>query len=795
MDGIIIPFLPTGLWLFAAGLTVILVLLCFSHFLYYRRRLQAVVDEGKASADLAAERTQKQADVDALRAWIDSQQDELNRLRAEREEQERLRAHLDNLSQQATLQDQKNEGLRREVGELENQRHMVTLSLDKMQQEIGDLEQKRTEASDLNAKIRELKSRIDEAQVTYQNLAGVEAKLLTLKAEQVTLEKQVAEVRASADNASEEAEFKRLETQKASYELEQTKMNLAEMKRDKAEIEAIVNKMNRDKNNLEPRLDYLRREHDDLIKKVDGLRIAAEKTSEELKSKRKEVLETSREAENSRFELSNVRKEKAELDASVNVLVAKKEALANELRQTKDEIVKYNSAKKEVIDTLDELKSLKSERRREQEQVEELVARKALLEQKVEELREKLGEDDATETETAGKAFSDLLVEPACLQPQEFVLSPLQISEMDALKEVQDQLAKEGLIFPERVIKSFHTSLKCADINPLTVLAGVSGTGKTLLPIKYAQLMGMHSLVMAVQPRWDSPQDMFGFYNYLEKKYKATEMAQALVRMDEYHPFMGVGGASKERMLMVIMDEMNLARTEYYFSEFLSKLELRREVNDPSDPSDRKKAEIVLDLGPGSNETSRLWAGSNLLFVGTMNEDESTQSLSDKVLDRSNVLRFGKPANRLASDSKSREMKRADGFLTKELWLSWIHSFDEPTSWSRTVADWTEAVNSALEKIGRPFGYRVEKAIRSYVANYPTNGARDDYKLAFADQIEQKILPKLRGLDFSEPYAAECLTQIQDVVVQLGDKDLSETLSGAIEMGNSSLFLWQGVSR
>jgi hypothetical protein len=792
MDGVTIPFLPTTIWIFAAALAIILVLFSFAHYLYYQRRMKALIEDSVNAAELAAKKENLQADVNELRNWLDKQRDELNRVKAEREEQERLRALLDDLAQKGAVQDQKNEVLRKEVGELENQRHFATQTLEKLSQEVGNLEAQRGEAASLREDLRQLQKKMDDAQKTTENLANFEVKIVALKAEQVALDNQVKEIRSGAEVAAKDAEAKRFDAAEASNKLENVKSELFAYQRELVDLHTNVHTMQKEKDQLEFSIGKMQVEHTSIERKMNELQAALEKATSEVDSKRQESILIVSQAEIARNELKDIRQKQSELDAKVNSLSRRKEFLAEELKKIEDAIAKRREGEIEANSILEKLNSAKKERRREQEMVEELVARKALLEQRVIELHEALKEQSPS---TASNTLADLLVEPACLKPQEFPSKPLQIGEIDALQNFQDQLIKEGLIFSDRVIKSFHTSLKCADINPLTVLAGVSGTGKTLLPIKYAQLMGMHSLVMAVQPRWDSPQDMFGFYNYLEKLYKSTEMAQALVRMDEYHSFMGVGGNSKDRMLMIIMDEMNLARTEYYFSEFLSKLELRREVKDPSDPSDRKKAEIILDFGPGGNETSRLWVGHNLIFVGTMNEDESTQSLSDKVLDRSNVLRFGKPANRLTDDSHIREARKADGYLPKAVWRNWISGFNEPSSWSRTVADWTEAINSALEKVGRPFGYRVEKAIRTYVANYPTNGAREDYKLAFADQIEQKILPKLRGLDLSEPNAAECLTQIQDVVVQLGDKELSDTLGDAIEMGNNTLFNWHGVSR
>ena len=229
--------------------------------------------------------------------------------------------------------------------------------------------------------------------------------------------------------------------------------------------------------------------------------------------------------------------------------------------------------------------------------------------------------------------------------------APGALDEQSAVERARDYIRGKGLVFPQRVLHAFHTSLKAGDISPLVVLAGISGTGKSELPRHYADGMGIHFMLTAVQPRWDSPQDLFGFYNYLERRYKATELTRALVQFERFNQGVfedAFEGAEiddrSDRLLLVLLDEMNLARTEYYFSEFLSKLETRRMVDEET-RTDRARAEIELDMGGSlkNQKTLRLYPSRNVLFVGTMNEDESTQSLSDKVIDRASVLRFGRP--------------------------------------------------------------------------------------------------------------------------------------------------------
>jgi len=314
--------------------------------------------------------------------------------------------------------------------------------------------------------------------------------------------------------------------------------------------------------------------------------------------------------------------------------------------------------------------------------------------------------------------------------------------------------------------------------------------------------MGMHRLVMAVQPRWDSPQDMFGFYNYLEKEYKATELSRVLVRMDPYNypekqfPMLQSEWA-QDRLLLVLMDEMNLARTEYYFSEFLSRLELRRAVKDPASSAMRSEAEIELDAGPGKHRF-RIWVQQNVFFVGTMNEDETTQTLSDKVLDRANVLRFGKP------DENAKVVRNGNGrvavtnlkYLSCTRWETWKRDVKENADWYDSISKWTVRLNAALNRVGRPFGFRVLQAIAHYVANYPRVEDGERHKLAFADQVEQKIIPKIRGIDLSTDNANECLNEIESIISELGDTELSNAFSTArSESRMVGTFQWRGVTR
>jgi predicted nucleic acid-binding Zn-ribbon protein len=369
----------------------------------------------------------------------------------------------------------------------------------------------------------------------------------------------------------------------------------------------------------------------------------------------------------------------------------------------------------------------------------------------------------------------------------------LDKSESAGLRRLSEHLRAKGLHYPERVQLAFHTSLKAAHINPLVVLAGVSGTGKSALPMAYSEAMGMNFLSLAVQPGWSGPQDLLGFYNYLERKYKATELARALAQMSRFSTEDLPGlklHSRKEQMLLLLLDEMNLARIEYYFSDFLSRLEQRRGRN-IEDAQRRREVSLLVDAGslPAGEASRFIFPDFNVLFVGTMNEDESTQSLSDKVIDRANVLRFGAPKELRAAHSNT--VALAEDFIPRATWESWVRSFDGNAFDNESTI--LKQLNQTLETVNRPFGHRVFRAILDYLANYP--GASTDparCRNALADQIEQKIVPKLRGLDTQDDTTSRCLDQLAQTISGLQDAELADAFNRARQQ---HLFEWFGVKR
>jgi hypothetical protein len=322
-------------------------------------------------------------------------------------------------------------------------------------------------------------------------------------------------------------------------------------------------------------------------------------------------------------------------------------------------------------------------------------------------------------------------------------------AEADWLDGIRQGIVDSGFRFPDRLLKAFHTSLKIADWSSLTVLAGVSGTGKSELPKLYARFGGMAFMPVPVLPNWDSPSDLFGFFDYLSGQFKPTQLLQSLARCTR---------KDDERMLVVMLDEMNLARVELYFSELLSRLEGRRH--------DGETPRMPVDIGSGM-EPYEVPLGSNLLFVGTVNEDESTNTLSDKVLDRANVIYFPRPRQLVTRDQNALA-PRAKHRVAPVMWKTWQRGNDclEQSVRSHLKTAF-ERINEALSLVNRAVAHRILQITERYVANHPdmaSAASGDAWKSAFEDQLAQKVMPKLRGVTVESGDGRRCLDLISKVL-------------------------------
>lgn len=355
-------------------------------------------------------------------------------------------------------------------------------------------------------------------------------------------------------------------------------------------------------------------------------------------------------------------------------------------------------------------------------------------------------------------------------------MAVMSITETEWLDKIYANCEEAGIRFNKRLLYSFHTALKTADWSPITVLAGVSGTGKSLLPEYYCRFGGIYFMSMAVQPDWDSPQSLFGYFNSVDNRFNATTLIRAMVQFSNASNQVGKNSNLSDSMFIVLLDEMNLAHVELYFSDMLSKLERRRNSDDEID--------VEIDLGAGMPKYP-LELNDNILWVGTMNEDETTKALSDKVLDRGNLLSFPRPKE-FISRAKANSVEAAS-MLQKSTWQSWLEDnvieaqefIDRIDKYKKGL----EAINEAMEFAGRALGHRVWQSIENYMANHPKvisaikaesfdTGVCDlALQEAFEEALVHKVMPKLRGIETDGETKIHCIKPIENCLFGTNGKD------------------------
>jgi hypothetical protein len=804
MTDLILPYL--------FGLITTAVVLFLSSFNYFRGtkervhyererallpdavRLEKLVEMRRSAQDeydLLAEKVSDARAVvserDDAHAWLEANREKLLQLKAERETQEAVRTELDSLRAEIDKKFKEKQELDESIATLKGE-HLFHQSLrDQSLEEIQRLEDSKRAIAD---EIIRLESALEPMRI---RIAGIESQIeVAREREQAVLEglkAQNQQLLRQIEQSNDRINAQRLELEATSREFNLLREQIGESQIAKQKVIAAID-------SLEAELQFQGQLRDKATEELKAL----EASKQDLVAERVR-LESS--LEPLRVQLAGI---EGQIDAAkereravLEGLKAQNQQLVSQLDQTRDLL---KTARNDFDELTNKTQVLNEQRSRISAEVQGLEREKVALEDLIKNLRQDwntvlrlTGQDEGADARRTQELWQPYIRQKASDFPQKSARS-----EAECLQGAEQYLTKRNLYFPKRVLRAFHTSLKVTDISPLVVLAGISGTGKSELPRRYAESMGMHFLNVAVQPRWDSPQDMFGFFNYLENRYRATELGRALVQMDPFYKEENRGWSIPEgwdhslssQMLLILLDEMNLARVEYYFSEFLSRLETRRGI-DRNDPESRRKAEIGLEVGSGKSKTPimQLFVDRNVLFVGTMNEDETTQALSDKVIDRANVLRFGRPGRVEKSPEKGNK-ESTDSRIPYAVWNSWCRTPESlPDDLSVRVGEYIDTLDEAMMEIKRPFGFRTRNSILSYVANYP-NVNDDSAEDAVADQIEQKILPKFRGLDPRDNATKSALSKIKNLLSRLKDDLLIQAIDQSSRDGQ---FVWMGVNR
>lgn len=257
-------------------------------------------------------------------------------------------------------------------------------------------------------------------------------------------------------------------------------------------------------------------------------------------------------------------------------------------------------------------------------------------------------------------------------------------------------------------------------VSHILILQGMSGTGKTSLAYAFGEFVGNTSTVIPVQPMWKERTDLLGYYNEFTKRFNETTLLKTMYEANY----------SKD-MYITVLDEMNIARVEYYFAEFLSMLELPK--------ADERYLDVVTDRW--DNDPKQLVGGKiglpdNMWFVGTANNDDSTFAISDKVYDRAMILNLDNKAEAFAAESSGGVRISAEKFA--EL----IKNAKKEYGLSMRNRRRLEALDEyMIEHFHITFGNRIMKQISEYVPIYVACGGGETE--ALDDILSKKVLRKL----------------------------------------------------
>jgi len=287
--------------------------------------------------------------------------------------------------------------------------------------------------------------------------------------------------------------------------------------------------------------------------------------------------------------------------------------------------------------------------------------------------------------------------------------------------QLRKRMAVAGRYFDEHTVRTFLGSMAASRI---ILLKGISGTGKTSLPLFAADAMGAPRLRVPVQSSWRDRADLLGFYNAITKELNASKFTEAV------YEACTPGYANRPNFL--VLDEANLSRVEYYFADFLSELE--------DDTNDRHTV-TLLDQAVGTQHPTFLEDGRELVvppntwFFLTANEDESTFEIADKTFDRASVMQLDIRATPFAANDVSLPPVSFEGLRKAFDKAAASFSMDEP----KAFLDALEGVLKKELRIG--YGNRFDTQLPAFAGVYVKAGGTPGPALDHF--VRSKILRRL----------------------------------------------------
>jgi 5-methylcytosine-specific restriction protein B len=325
--------------------------------------------------------------------------------------------------------------------------------------------------------------------------------------------------------------------------------------------------------------------------------------------------------------------------------------------------------------------------------------------------------------------------------------------ELSRIAEHFESIREAGrLIFDQDMVEALHLGLWARERRHFAVLTGLSGTGKTQLALEYAKALTGEDgeskariCTIAVQPGWYDPTPLLGYVNPLgESRYNATEFLRFLIRATE----------NPSQPHVCVLDEMNLSHPEQYLAPILSAMELEH-------------GEIELHSGDADEYgiASSIHYPDNLVLIGTVNMDETTMGISDKVLDRAFTLEFWD--------------------VDVDRWPGWERTSLVDQDREATMAVLTRLME-ALSPARLHFGWRVIEEVVRFMEQRQAQSAALSVNDALDRVLYAKVLPKLRGDDSPRfrNALADCQTALKERNLTRSTRKVDELIEDVDQTGS-----------
>lgn len=301
----------------------------------------------------------------------------------------------------------------------------------------------------------------------------------------------------------------------------------------------------------------------------------------------------------------------------------------------------------------------------------------------------------------------------------------------DLIPHIHQYIISKGFNYSLENIKNLYLSLRS---KPFVIISGISGTGKTKIVQLFAESLdateeNRQFKLIPVRPDWSDGSELLGYKDITGNivEGQLTKMVRE-ASMEE----------NRDRPYFLLLDEMNLARVEYYFSDVLSIMESRKKVNGIS-----TSAQLVPDIDP------LLTLPNNLYIIGTVNMDETTHPFSKKVLDRANTIEFNEiNLNHFGYLEQTEEVEAvtcSNQSLEASL-LNLKDCYDDHKDLIERVSKQLAKMNEILQEVNAQVGYRVRDEICFYMI-HNAEGKLLEEQEALDFCYMQKILPRISGAD------------------------------------------------